>query len=245
MQSYQELLGETFDQMTEIGSGGGGTVFRARHKRLDKEVVLKKIHTNQLKTINRRAELDILKNLKHNYIPQIFDFIEYGDAVYTVMEYIPGQSFAQLLRQNIKFSQKDVVKWMRQLCEVVEYLHSRKQPIIHCDIKPANVMLTPQGDICLIDFNISGVKTEEGIASIGYSDGYAPVEQFAVVAERNGKSVQKRKEERSGITPVQAANTHGNEGMELPEGNGTNDPTEMLSGNGGYDTTKMLRGNGA
>ncbi len=184
MKTYEEMMLDTFEQIVQIGEGGGGTVFRAHHKRLDKDVVLKKIHTSQLKNVNRRGELDILKNLKHNYIPQIFDFIEYGDDVFIVMEYIPGQSFAQLLADNTKFTQKQVVKWLRQLCEVVNYLHEQNPPIIHCDIKPANVMLTPQGDICLIDFNISGVKTEEGIASIGYTKSYAPVEQFAVVTRR-------------------------------------------------------------
>lgn len=62
------------------------------------------------------------------------------------MEYIPGESFAQLLEKNVSFSQKDAAKWLRQLCEVVVYLHSQTPPIIHCDIKPANIMLTPQGD---------------------------------------------------------------------------------------------------
>jgi len=184
MRDYQEMMRDTFDQVTQIGAGGGGTIFRAHHKRLDKEVVLKKIHVRLLGGTEYKIELNILKNLKHPYIPQIFDFIEYGDEVFLVMEYIPGKSFAQLLQEGKKFSQKDVVKWMRQLCEVVEYLHTRKQPIVHCDIKPANLMLTPAGDICLIDFNISGVKSEEGVASIGYTQGYAPVEQFAVVARR-------------------------------------------------------------
>lgn len=184
MQNYQEMMRDTFDEMTQIGIGGGGTIFKAHHKRLDKDVVLKKIHTSQIKNISHRGELDLLKNLKHSYIPQVLDFIEFGSEVFTVMEYIPGQSFAQFLAKNGRCSQKDVAKWLRQLCEVVEYLHSQTPPIIHCDIKPANVMLTPAGDICLIDFNISGVKSEEGIATIGYSAGYAPVEQFAVVAGR-------------------------------------------------------------
>lgn len=188
MQDYQTMMKETFDQIEQIGQGGGGTVFRAHHKRLEKEVVLKKIHTSQLKNIDRKGELNILKNLKHAYIPQIYDFMDFGNEVFTVMEYIPGQSFAQLLEQKKKFSQKDVAKWLRQLCEVVDYLHSQKTPIVHCDIKPANVMLTPEGNICLIDFNISGVKTEEGVASIGYSKGYAPIEQFAVVMRRLQKS---------------------------------------------------------
>ena len=190
MEDYQKMLEETFKEIVQIGKGGGGTVFKAYHKRLEKEVVLKKINVNQLSNIERRAELNILKDLKHAYIPQIYDFIDYGNEVFTVMEYIPGQSFAQLLHQKKKFSQKDVAKWLRQLCEVVDYLHSQKTPIIHCDIKPANLMLTPEGNICLIDFNISGVKTDEGVASIGFTKEYAPIEQFAVIMRR---AIQKAK----------------------------------------------------
>ena len=56
MQNYEEMLQDTFDEITQIGAGGGGTIFKAHHKRLDKEVVLKKIHINQLKSIDRRGE---------------------------------------------------------------------------------------------------------------------------------------------------------------------------------------------
>lgn len=220
MQNYQEMMQDTFDNMIQIGEGGGGTVFKAHHRRLDKEVVLKKIHTSQLDHISHRAELDLLKNLKHNYIPQVLDFIEYGSEVFTVMEYIPGQSFAQLLEQGKRFARKDVVKWMRQLCEVVAYLHSQAPPIIHCDIKPANVMLTPAGDICLIDFNISGVKSEEGIASIGFTIGYAPVEQFSVVAGRLERLLSGQR----GNTAAVAGN---------PVSGGAGGQTEILSPQGG------------
>lgn len=238
MQNYQEMMQGTFDQITQIGAGGGGTIFKAHHKRLDKEVVLKKIHTSQLNYVSHRGELDLLKNLKHNYIPQVLDFIEYGDEVFTVMEYIPGQSFAQLLEQGRRFSQKEVKKWMCQLCEVVTYLHSQTPPIIHCDIKPANVMLTPAGDICLIDFNISGVKTEEGIASIGYSVGYAPVEQFSVVARRLESILRTQGSQPQSVNGTQAAV---NKTGILP-GNGI-DRTEILPGQG-IDRTEILPGQG-
>lgn len=190
------LLQDTFSDVEQIGAGGGGTVFKAYHKRLEKTVVLKKIHTNQVRKSTNRTELDILKGLKSDYLPVIYDFIDCGNEVFTVMEYIPGKSFEQLLEENKEskkhFAQKDVVKWTKQLCDVVAYLHKQNPPIIHCDIKPANVMLTPSGDICLIDFNISGTKSEESQAAIGYSHGYAPVEQFAVVATRREMALLKQ-----------------------------------------------------
>ena len=69
MQKYQEMMKQTFDHIVQIGAGGGATVFKAYHKRLGIDVVLKKIHTNKLNTINRRAELDILKTLKESCQP--------------------------------------------------------------------------------------------------------------------------------------------------------------------------------
>lgn len=248
MQNYQEMMRDTFDEMTQIGAGGGGTIFKAHHKRLDKEVVLKKIHVSQLNNISHRAELDILKNLKHSYIPQMLDFIEYGEEVFTVMEYIPGKSFAQLLEEKRRFSQKDVVKWTRQLCEVVDYLHSQTPPIIHCDIKPANIMLTPAGDICLIDFNISGVKTEEGIAAIGYSSGYAPVEQFAVVAGRVENVMQTQRGGRAGSSMPESiagkaegrAAAGGDDRTEIMPSAGE-DRTEIAAG-AGEDRTEIAAG---
>ena len=185
---YQELLKDGFDNMQEISHGGGGIIIKAHHKGLDKDVVIKKIIRSKVKALGKTGERDVLKNLKHAYLPQIYDYIERGDDVFTVMEYIPGQSFADLLKDGKrKFGKKDLVKWTAQLCDVVAYLHSQKPAIIHCDIKPGNLMLTPQGNICLIDFNISSVKTEEGLSSIGYTPEYAPAEQFLVVMQQREK----------------------------------------------------------
>ena len=245
VQDYSQLMQDTFDNIVRIGAGGGGSIFKAHHKRLDKDVVLKKIHSSQISNIDRRGELNILKNLKHSYIPQVFDFIEYGDEVFTIMEYIPGQSFAQLFEQKRKFSQKEVMKWLTQLCEVVTYLHSQNPPIIHCDIKPANIMLTPEGNICLIDFNISGVKSEEGIASIGYTKAYAPVEQFAVVTRRFDAPVTvtpvpvpiKNPMQQNQQRPVSTEQTELLSGSETTVLLGDSERTELLGNN---DRTEVL-----
>lgn len=171
-----EILSSTYEIREQIGSGSGGTIYRAYHRRLQKDVVLKKI--NQSSERNE-DEKEILKNLKHSYLPQVYDFLDVEDGVYTIIDYIPGQSFEKLLKEKGKFPQKKVVKYAMQLCEVVDYLHKQKPPIIHGDIKPANIMLTPEDNICLIDFNISGVLDGKSKESIGYTPGYAPPEQMA------------------------------------------------------------------
>ena len=126
--------------------------------------------------------MDILKNLKSPYLPQVFDFVQQGGDVYTVMDYIPGKSLKEVLSEQKNFPQKQVLKWMDQLCQAVEQLHTQEHPIIHGDIKPANIMLTPKDDICLIDFNISGDFEESDI--IGFTPGYAAPEQMESVARR-------------------------------------------------------------
>ena len=171
-----EILNSTYEIREEIGSGGGGTIYRAYHKRLQKDVVLKKIHHS---TGRNEDEKEILKNIKHSYLPQVYDFLDVEDGVFTIIDYIPGQSFEKLLKEKKRFSQKKVVRYAIQLCEAVDYLHKQRPPILHGDIKPANIMLTPQDNICLIDFNISGVLDGKSMAAMGYTPGYASPEQAA------------------------------------------------------------------
>ncbi len=190
MQNGQVDLGESYQIIGQIGSGGGGTVYKAYHKRLQKFVVIKKMHGNFSCSSNNRRETDVLKNLRHTYLPQVLDFIETQDAVYTVMDFIEGQSFQQLLDQGRTFTLGEAARYGSQLCEALEYLHTRKIPIIHGDVKPANIMLTPENNICLIDFNISGFMSGTGFMSVGYTSGYASPEQVRAVLQHNQMTQQ-------------------------------------------------------
>lgn len=179
----QAQLKDTYVIIGQIGEGGGGSVYKAYHRRLQKEVVIKKMHVKSGNELKNRQEADILKNLRHSYLPQVLDFIEAGNDVYTVIDFIPGESFQQMLERNVKFSQEKIIKYARQLCEALAYLHGQNIPILHGDIKPANIMLTPADNVCLIDFNISGFFEQNEIMAIGYSKGYAAPEQKALVLE--------------------------------------------------------------
>ena len=176
-------LRNTYTDIIEIGSGGGGTVFRAYHVRMKKYVVLKKIHSSIQHSVDIRGELDILKNLRHSYLPTVLDFIEDNGSIYTVMDYVAGESFESLLNKGIHFSQSQIIKYAGQIGEVLSYLHGQIPPIVHGDIKPANIMLTPEDNICLIDFNISHVKNGNVTFNIGYTPGYAAPEQIAAIEE--------------------------------------------------------------
>lgn len=172
------IFNNTYQLLEEIGSGGGGVVYKAYHERLRKYVVIKQIRDCVKGVLESRAEVDILKNLSHTYLPQVFDFLEMDGEIYTVMDFIPGNSLEKALRSEERFHQKEVLKWANQLAQALSYLHSQNPAIIHSDIKPANIMLRPSRDICLIDFNVSLAFNAGMRTSIGVSSGYSPPEQY-------------------------------------------------------------------
>lgn len=172
------ILNDTYKIIAPLGAGGGGTVFLAYHMRMKENVAVKLIRSGADAFVCSRAEADILKGLKNDFLPQVIDFAEDGNDVYTVMEYIEGKNFKQLIEGGRHFSEAQVIKYGMQLCSALKYLHSRVPPIIHSDIKPSNIMLTPYDNICLIDFNIS-MLSENGLAvPVGGTKNFAAPEQF-------------------------------------------------------------------
>ena len=178
MISKGTILDGTYEVISEIGAGGGGIVYKARHLRLQTDVVIKKIKDEVREKVKLRQEVDILKKLKHPYLPRVYDFLETEDGVYTIMDFISGEDLDSAIKRQGKFSQKQVKKWAEQLGDVLSYLHSQKPAIIHSDIKPANIMLTENGDICLIDFNISLAAGADAESAVGVSAGFSPPEQY-------------------------------------------------------------------
>ena len=176
------IIASTYEIKEKIGSGGAGIVYLGEHIRLGKPVVLKADkRTLSTKPEVLRQEVDALKNLSHTYIPQVYDFVADGDTVYTVMDYIEGESLDKPLKRGERISQIQVIEWACELLEALCYLHSRPpHGILHSDIKPANIMVTPQGDIRLIDFNIALALGEEGTVQVGYSRGYASPEHYGL-----------------------------------------------------------------
>lgn len=191
--SYPIELTNTYEIYEEIGAGGGGTVYRAVHKRLQKTVVLKRLKDTVTNIMDCRTEVDILKNLRHSYLPQVLDFIESSEGIFTVMDFIPGKSLQKMLDEGHNFTEKEVLKYAKQICEALQYLHAQNPPIIHGDIKPDNIMVTPDGNICLIDFNISGVLEDKAAVTYGYTAGFSAPEQveaFEVLKKQMQQNMQ-------------------------------------------------------
>lgn len=178
----EEIIASTYQILRTLGAGGGGTVYLANHLRLGKLVVLKadkrKASTNPALL---RREVDVLKNLSNEYIPQVYDYFIENDKVYTVIDYVEGESLDRPLKRGERFSQPQVIRWAQQLLQAIVYLHSPThgnppRGYVHSDIKPANLMCRPNGDICLIDFNIALALGEMNV--VGISAGYSSPEHY-------------------------------------------------------------------
>lgn len=175
-----ELLDHNYQIIKKLGSGAGGIVYQAFHIRLQKYVAIKKIKNNFLEKTDSRAEADILKKLHHPYLPQVYDFIQKGSDVFTVMDFVDGHDLQSLLDAGWIFGEEQILIWLEQLAQALAYLHSQSPCILHSDIKPSNIMITDKGNICLIDFNIS--LNGDGEELIGLSEFYAAPEQIQKAA---------------------------------------------------------------
>lgn len=172
-----QVLDGIYQVDEKIGQGGTGIIYSGWHLRLDKAIVIKRLRG----THNARLEADILKNLHHPGLPQVYDFIEYGSDVYIIMDWIPGYSLDRWLEKRYRVDTQTALKWLQQLLDILEYLHSRKPIILHNDIKPDNIMLRPNGELCLIDFNVS-MYADSG-AITGYTAGFASPEQVQLAQQ--------------------------------------------------------------
>jgi serine/threonine-protein kinase len=123
-----------------------------------------------------RHEAEMLAVLNHPNLPRVTDHFEQGGKAYLVMEYVPGETLLSfLMREGLPQPQARVFEWARQLCDALDYLHTQSPPIIFRDLKPANIMLTPNGQVKLIDFGIARLfkpgqaKDTQAFGTIGYS----------------------------------------------------------------------------
>ncbi len=228
----------TYRIIEKIGAGGGGVVYLAEHLRLHKKVVLKadKRSPQRAEQQALRQEVDVLKNLSHTYIPQVYDYFTEGDTVYTVIDYIEGESLDKPLKRGVRFSQPQIVEWACQLLEALGYLHAQPpHGILHADIKPANIMLTPQGDIRLIDFNIALALGEEGAVKVGYSHGYASPEHYGQSFGVGGSTIPTRQ-----AGPVRNEATEVMEPTEVLPSTEILEPTEVLPSTEVMKATELL-----
>ena len=180
------LLDGKYKILNKIGQGGMSVVYLAMNEKANKQWAIKEMRKEKNKNyeIMKQSlitETNLLKELKHPYLPSIADIIENDDTIIIVMDYVEGRPLSDILSEEGVIEEDKVADYAIQLCDVLDYLHSQNPPIIYRDLKPANIMLRPDGKITLIDFgtarkyNYDSVSDTTCLGTIGYA---AP-EQFA------------------------------------------------------------------
>lgn len=182
------LLRKRYVIVRAIGRGGMAAVYEARDTRRGtscaiKEMSLSTVPANERPQAiqNFLAEARILSRLNHPNLPVFTDFFTEGMRYFLVMEFVDGDTLENLLEANHgPFSERRVLGWARQLCDVLEYLHNLQPPIIFRDLKPGNIMLTRGGRIKLIDFGIARLFRSSGAQDTQLlgTPGFAPPEQY-------------------------------------------------------------------
>jgi eukaryotic-like serine/threonine-protein kinase len=200
------LIRERYALQDLIGQGGMGAVYRVADLRLPGRLCALKVMRTQLygllgepaNAAGRQQfliEASTLARLDHPNLPKVSDYFSLDDYDCLVMDYVPGQDLLQRIqearRQERFLPLADVLDWTGQLCDVLTYLHSQQPPVIHGDIKPANIKLTADGRIKLVDFGLvhpadaddPRTLTGSGLRGLG-SLPYAAVEQYAATGAR-------------------------------------------------------------
>jgi outer membrane protein assembly factor BamB/serine/threonine protein kinase len=173
-----------------IGIGGMGAVYRVRDLRFKdavkwdalKEMIIKFADNldQQTRMRNFEREANLLASLNHPLIPKVNDFFSEANRAYLVLDYIQGKNLEDVLMETNGFLDEQLVGgWALQICEVLDYLHSfRPLPVIFRDLKPSNVMLTPQNQTMLIDFGIAKIIQPDRRDTMIGTEGYSPPEQY-------------------------------------------------------------------
>lgn len=152
-----QVIDKKYKILNKIGQGGMSTVYLAMNERANKQWAIKEIRKDAVadaKVVRQSllVESEMLKALSHPCLPSIVDIIDFEDSMLIVMDYIEGNTLSKAIIEYGAQPQEYVIEWAKQMCDVLEYLHSQTPPIIYRDFKPGNIMLKPNGTIVLIDF---------------------------------------------------------------------------------------------
>jgi len=149
-----------------LGEGGMANVFKAYDTHLECEVAVKVIRierispeilSHALKRFEREAKL--VAKLTHPNIVKVTDYGEYENRPYLVMEYLPGGTLKEFIKQHKQISWQEAVKLLKPIAEALQYAHYKG--VIHRDIKPSNILLTQNGFPMLTDFGVAKIIDDE------------------------------------------------------------------------------------
>jgi len=132
----------------------------------------------------------LLARLQHASLPVIYDYFIEDGYWYLVMDYIPGPTLSAYMHKHAPLQPLEALNYAMQLCDVLEYLHKQTPPVVFRDLKPSNIILSPDGRVMLVDFGIARyfkAGQMNDTAEFG-SPGYAPPEQYKGEAQTDGRT---------------------------------------------------------
>ncbi|HEV2579671.1 MAG TPA: tetratricopeptide repeat protein [Ktedonobacteraceae bacterium] len=186
----QIMLAGHYQLLSRIGQGGMGAVYKAADTKLNnRSVAIKEMNRSGLSSTRLKEaedaferEAHLLADLVHPNLPRIHEHFTENERSYLVMDFIEGQTLEEYLEKTGggPVPVDVVVRWATELCDVLNYLHTRQPPIIFRDLKPANVMISETGHIFLIDFGIARLfkpGKQHDTVVLG-TPGYAAPEQY-------------------------------------------------------------------
>lgn len=177
------VLHDRYELIAEIGKGGMSTVYMAKDRNLGAYWAVKKVKqsSNNIDMNAFKKEVELLSSLNHSDIPRIVDRIELNDNYFVIMDLVNGTSLGKKIALEGPQPERQIIEWAKMLCDILQYLHTAKSnPIVYCDMKPDNVMLTESGRVKLIDFGIAKEckRGEKQTGDAVGSKGYAAPEQY-------------------------------------------------------------------
>lgn len=176
-----------------VGRGGLGTVYSVLDILFGKHNIyaLKEL-ADQSRSARRQFEHEAqwLQALDHNHIPKVREYFEWRSRLYLVMDFVDGENLEQKLyhQSGRPLPEEQVIAWILPICDALQYLHTRKPSILHRDVKPANIIVTPAGHPVLVDLGIAkehlpGANRTATFVRKAGTEGYAPPEQYTVAGK--------------------------------------------------------------
>lgn len=175
-----DIIDSKYEILKLLNTGGmNSAIYLALDKKLNRQWAIKKVRKSSSQTTSMlMAEASIMKNLDHPMLPRIVGIEEDLKFFYIIMDFVQGENLKTVVTSSGPQAQDTVVSWGVKLCDVLTYLHGKG--IVYRDMKPANIMLSPDGNIKLIDFGIAREYKEnasEDTTALG-TEGYAAPEQY-------------------------------------------------------------------
>ena len=193
-------MGRKYEFIRELGSGGMSVVYLARDKKLSMRWTIKKIDVSGGEHIAEsvKREALALRRLRTDKIARLADIYREGNYICLCMEYVEGRNLREMIRYEPESVRKNLLKWTEELTDILLLLHSMNPPLIYRDMKPGNVIVKPDGKLCLIDFGAARLKSDAANDdSPTGTKAYAPPEQFLGFADERsdiyalGRTIEK------------------------------------------------------